>query len=470
MTVSDRAFGLVIVGGGPAGLAPLLAAHKAGHLEALLSSGVAVIETGDHLGSGSIGNYVINSDSGGRTFVDCLDSIHPTALTALQSHPLTRKLAAAGDGPVALADAGRFLDLVGDALGHMIQCHPPSAVLTRHKALSARQIQHGWRVEVRDLVTGGTRWITARQLIVASGAHQPQQRMARERIGTHSLAERCGDRLLQSGEVLTAEGLARVDRRLAGKAEPRVAVIGGSTSAAAVAHALLNRLPNVTFGEAGITLLHRRPLRIYYPDRRSALAEAYSEWTEADVCQISGRVYRFAGFRLDSRELIMQARGIGGRPAEPRLRLHHLRDDDDAAADIIDAADIVVAALGYRPRGLPLHDQTGAPIALFAHTGPQAPMVDGDCRVLDARGTPLPNLFGIGLAAGFVPRGRLGGEASFRGQANGLWLWQHDVGTLIVEAVLEAASPAPPDRDLALPAAESLFTIQPHLSAPIAYG
>ncbi len=62
--------------------------------------------------------------------------------------------------------------------------------------------------------------------------------------------------------------------------------------------------------------------------------------------------------------------------------------------------------------------------------------MDNDCRVLDAGGNPLPHLFAIGLAAGFVPHGKLGGEPSFRGQANGLWLWQSDVGGLIVDAIL----------------------------------
>jgi hypothetical protein len=79
-------------------------------------------------------------------------------------------------------------------------------------------------------------------------------------------------------------------------------------------------------------------------------------------------------------------------------------------------------------------------VPLQAETSPQAPLVDGRCRVLDAGGSPLPHLFAIGLAAGFVPQGRLGGEPSFRGQANGLWLWQSDVGGLIVDAIL---SPCP---------------------------
>ena len=49
----------------------------------------------------------------------------------------------------------------------------------------------------------------------------------------------------------------------------------------------------------------------------------------------------------------------------------------------------------------------------------------------------MPGAFGIGLAAGFVPWGRLGGEPSFRGKANGLWLWQNDVGQMIVDQVLD---------------------------------
>jgi hypothetical protein len=114
----------------------------------------------------------------------------------------------------------------------------------------------------------------------------------------------------------------------------------------------------------------------------------------------------------------MQVRGLGGRPAEPRLHLHRLTRDAGAAKAIIDEADIVVAALGYRPRSLPIVRRDGAPLQLFASTGPQKPLVDKQCRVLDADGRPIPGLFGIGLAAGYVPSGPLGGEVSFRGQAN----------------------------------------------------
>ena len=320
----------------------------------------------------------------------------------------------------------------------MVRRHPNCDVLTGHLAIAAQQSAGLWRVRVRDVETGDERTLLARHVVLATGAHQPPERLALEQIAGVSLTERCAGRLLQSGDVLVAGGFERVSSLLAGKENPRVAIVGGSTSAAAVARALLHGLPSIAFRTASVTLLHRRELRVYYPDVQTALAEGYTDWTEDDICPISGKLYRFAGFRLESRELVMQALGVGGRPPEPRLRMHRLQQDDAEALRIIDEADIVVAALGYRPHGLPLRDIDGHPIDLLAHSGPQTPLVDAECRVVDKHGTPVPGVFGIGLAAGFVPRGALGGEPSFRGQANGLWLWQHDVGSLIVDGVLRS--------------------------------
>ena len=194
-------------------------------------------------------------------------------------------------------------------------------------------------------------------------------------------------------------------------------------------------MPEVQFDPGAVSLLHRRELRIYYPTVEAALADGYTEFGPDDICPISGRVFRLGGFRLDSRELIMRARGIGGRAPEPRLHLHRLGVDDAASLKLLDEADLVIAALGYRPRALPVFDQAGKRVTLQSETSPQARLVDNYCQVLDAGGNPLPNLFAIGLAAGFLPWGKLGGEKSFRGQANGLWLWQSDVGGLIVDAI-----------------------------------
>ena len=437
ITLSFGRTGVVIVGGGPAGLAPLLAAHRRGHLADLLKHGVTVVEQSGSVGEGSIGRWGINSDSTGFTFADCLAGPPDCELAPLRSHPLAQEMLEAGDGTVPLRRAGEFLSLVGEAIYEAIVASPNGRVLKRHTAVSTHRTRTGWLTLVKDIETGRERTVESQNVVLATGASQPADRLQRETVAGVNLVQRCGQRLLQSGDVLSTSGFATITARLGGLGRPpRVAIMGGSTSAAAVAHALLNRLPGVSFGPGGVTILHRRELRIYYPSVHAALADGYTEFGPADICPISGRVFRLGGFRLDSRELIMQARGIGGRPPEPRLQLHRLGVDDAASRALLDNADLVIAALGYRPRALPVFDQAGRPVPLQAESHPQARLVDDRCRVLDQCGNPIARLFAIGLAAGFVPHGKLGGEPSFKGQANGLWLWQSDVGGLIVDAIL----------------------------------
>jgi dTDP-4-amino-4,6-dideoxygalactose transaminase len=404
----------------------------------LLEQGVTVVEQSGAIGEGSIGRWCINSDSTGFTFADCLAGPPNSELAPLRNHPLTREFVEAGDGTMPLRRAGEFLALVGQAMREVITARPNSRVLNHCQALSTRRTASGWLTRVKEADSGRERTIHSRNVVLATGASQPAERLRAEIVAGANLVDRWGEKLLQSSDVLTASGFAAISARLAALSRsPRVAIIGGSTSAAAVAYALLHRMPGARFAPNAVTIAHRRPLRIFYPSVDAALADGYTEFGPDDICPVSGRVFRLAGFRLDSRELIMRARGIGGRPPEPRLQLHRLGLDDAASRSLLDNADLVIAALGYRPRALPVFNQVDHPVPLLAQTSPQAPLVDGSCRVLDALNNPLPGLFAIGLAAGFVPHGKLGGEPSFRGQANGLWLWQSDVGGLIVDAILD---------------------------------
>ena len=81
----------------------------------------------------------------------------------------------------------------------------------------------------------------ARNLVIATGGHQPLDRLVSQTVAGEPLVARVGDRLLQSDEVLKLGGLARVADLLDGKRSPRVTVIGGSTSALTRAVLSMNR-------------------------------------------------------------------------------------------------------------------------------------------------------------------------------------------------------------------------------------
>ncbi len=431
----------LVIGGGPAGTALLTAAAKQGTLRDLAASGLVLVERGAALGAGNLGAYAIRSDTTAETFLSAIRDNPEPALAALVDHPAGLGMARHIGAPGApLTEAGDLLAVTGIRLGALVADHG-GTVLTGHETLSARRTANGlWATTVAD-GEGRTRDLLSRHIVIATGGAMCADAVRAAPFAGSTLGELAGDdaggRLVTADQIMRSGGLEAMQARLADVRAPRIAVVGGSTSAMATVVRLLKADPALALGAGAITLLHRRPLRPFYPSREAALADGFADFTDADICPVSGFVYRLAGFRLESRDLVLRALAIGGRVPDPRLALMQLDQHDAAAARAVIAdADLVIGATGYRPRALPLFDVAGAPIALSCHTPVPGPMVDRHCRVLAADGSVVEGAFGIGLAAGFVPWGRLGGEPSFRGKANGLWLWQNDVGQMIVDQIL----------------------------------
>ena len=434
-TAPDPTVASVIVGGGPAGLAPLIAASNGGFLGSVLAGGVSVIERGAAIGAGEIGRYIVASDSTAATIVDCVQASSSPWLAALRHHPTTRAVAAYGDRAVPLPLVGAFLAAVGTALREVIAQAPGCAVLTHHQAIRTQQMADGrWRTELRR-PDGTASAIVSQLVVLATGGHQPEAHLRRQEAAGVGLMAAHDGKLVPSGEAMTAAGLHDIAHRLDAIGGGEVAIVGSSSSAIASAQEILRLGDRVR----RVTVLHRRPLRVFYPSAAAALADGYDEFGPDDICPKSGFVFRFAGSRLDSRALVMAARGIGGRRPPARLHLHRLTEGPDPAGRaILERADLIVTASGYRPRALTVLDCDGRMIPLFADGPGTRPLVDGACQVLDGSGAVIPGLLGIGLAAGFTNGPEIGGEPSFSGQTNGLWQWHNTIGAIIATRLREA--------------------------------
>lgn len=426
----------VVIGGGPAGTAMLIAASKQGTLAPLVEAGFAIVEKRVRMGAGELGSYAIRSDTTAETFLSAVKNNPYPELAALEQHPAGRLMGRyVAELGAPLVDTAPLLAATADRLRDIVVRHG-GAVLTGHEAQRVQRTVDGrWQTTVGD-PAGATRTLVSRHVVVATGGVQTEDQVATKRVAGAPLGDLAGERLIGSDAVLRLGGVGQVHARLRGIPAPRVAIIGASTSAIAAAVLLLKSQPGFAFGAGAVTLLHRQPLKPFYPTIAAAHADGFHDFDQTDICPVSGFVLRLAGLRLESRELVLRMLSLGGRTPDPRVASHRITGDDDAAARaIIAGADLVIGALGYRPRAVPLLGVDGEPLALAHHAG--RPMVDRHCRILDADDRPVPGAYGIGLSAGFVPWGRLGGEASFRGQANGLWLWQNDVGQMIVDQLLE---------------------------------
>lgn len=459
MTLQQRGgvYRALILGAGPAGTGPLVCALQQGRLGQLLDSPIAIVDRGPHMGRGTIGQYSINSDTLGGTFLECLQGHGAELLAQVADADVTKRIMAGRGGAVPLADVGAFMGILGDALQGEIDRHPLSRFLPHTEARQVRRTTDGsFETDLVERQPGRADapiTIRSETVIFAMGGSQSRARALSAELAPGVTLMPYDDRVMLTNEALSTAGVAQIQARLAGRAAPRVLIVGGSHSALSSAWTMLNSVPGVAFGEGGITILHRERFKIFYPSREAALAEGYADFTDEDFCPVTGRLYRLAGFRLDSRDLVMRVLGMQPGREERRVRLVRLtpsQDDPRAVAALLDQADLIIPAFGYRPNTLPILGPGGRALDLLGDQDGTPPLVDTACRLLDGRGEPIPDMYGIGLASGFKLTGKLGGEPSFTGQTNGLWLYQNGVGELILNELLEAISGSGGGRDGAL--------------------
>lgn len=412
----------VILGGGPAGTGSLVWAARRSLLGEWLDAGIAVIERRQALG-GTVGRFTLNADTLGGTFLECLDGpLCGPVLVELRSDPVALELAKWCGGLPPLELVGRFLERLGAALAAQFASHPASLLLTGARATALHLRADGAvTVEISE-ANGGRRAIRAATAIVALGGYQ----------GT------CWSELMPGmtlepwrGKVISSDALLRrgggfLTRRLLSQAHgtPRAVILGGAHSAFSSAWFLLNRLPGISFGVAGVEILYRSEPRVFFASRAEAVAEEYG-FQEEDVCPATGRVFRLSGLRGDGRATYRRI-----RDAEPEVRATMRGMGGMSHSELrrlLDAADLIVPAFGYRMMTLPVFDASHRTVPLAT----SGPAVGSDSRLLTAGGCALPNVFGIGLGSNFRPWGPMAGEPSFRGQQNSLWLYQNGLGEMI---------------------------------------
>jgi hypothetical protein len=430
-------FHTLVIGAGPAALSLLICAIHRGELSNLVSRGLAIVGSSHEIGSGDLRRYDILSDTRANTFLECLEGETASSLVRVAGSSTAAAVARYRDGPVPLPLAGAFLDEIGSHLERELRRAGTHFSMRCCAEAVGRLADGSWRVRQRR-EDGSVDFLVARNVVLAMGGEQPTGRIAEEAVGGVTLSPDYDGKLVFSGDLLTAGGRDRIVCALSALRNPRVAIVGGSHSAIASAIALLCGQSRVLFSEDSITILHRRPLRVYYPSVKAARADGYTEFNNSDVCTKTGAVFRLAGFRLTAREFVAAELRLGGRKPDPRVRFCNLSTSArEEVVSLLERADLVVAALGYRPRTIPISDESGKGIRLHANGSGARALVDQQCRIMDALCRPIPGLFGIGLSSGFIPSGEMGGEPSFVGQTNGLWLWQNDVGALLLSNLTE---------------------------------
>lgn len=412
-------FGLVFCGGGPAALGPIITAARSGRLGELLDRGIALVEPGP-LGPGGLAHYRIGANSLGGPFLECLDGLPGTGpFAALRDLPETRLLREHADDHPPLSVVAPFLTRLGAVVGALLEAHPRCAVFA-DRAEAVRLTADGVVV-----TTGSGRELGARRAVLATGGRPLGGYADAEVVPGLELAPH-RDKVRHSSSLIDARHTPPAVR---GKA----VVVGGSHSAWSAVDLLLA-------GEADeVTVIHRTGLRLFYDGADAARADGYAFDPELDVCPLNGRVNRYGGLRGRAHELARAALGLpGADPAPVRLLRAGDPQDAEAAHKALAEADVIVMANGFEAALPPLSRADGT--ALTPATGPTGTVVTDRGHLVDTEGAAHPRLVAYGLGAGLAPSADIGGEPSYARRADGVWLYQHDIGEIVLDDLLNEAT------------------------------
>lgn len=444
MTARQRVFSAAILGAGPGGTGPLVCAAQRGRLAKLLDEGIVLADRSGRIGAGELGQFLVNSDSFAGTFLECMDSPDGARFFSVASRAeASRFLLSRRNVHAPLATIGSLLQSLGQDIERRLTEHSRSCLLHSWEAHSIH-LSRSAVISVRGASLSSdtiTKELRAQAVVLALGGHQPWDMVEGIELVPDLWLQDFAPKILLTGRVLTPSGLSEVWRRIRASGSRRIVIVGGSHSAFSVAWALLHPPSEqvtdaISFQDGDISILHRSRIRVFYPSQQEATLEGYTDFTAQDICPLTGRIHRLGGLRGDGRALYQHVVRLGNQPAEGRVRVLPLASFQDRQSELrrqLDDAALVIPALGYRPRCIPIYGVHGERLRLAAELG--GPLVDQRCRVMDHHGCPIPGVLGVGLASGFLPSGSMGGEPSFHGQANGVWLYQNDIGELILDQI-----------------------------------
>ena len=387
---------LAIIGGGPAGCSLLTNYALNDEYEELLDSGVAIFDSSQHLGGGSLCNYSnLRSNSHGCAFFD--------AITALDIQTHDKSLNIANEIP--MEDMKKLQVAIGSWHQQRLSQHPMSRSISNTTVLDITEMSNGMysiRYSTKknsDAKDCTVRNVLANNVCICTGGipYIPEW-----------VLQSCDAKRLELAlDYFTGKNL-----ELKG---PRIAVVGFSHSAFSIGHLLQNRHPSSVITYIKQPSSTRTQPLIYFPSTEAANQNNY-DYENADVDPETGRVHRFGGLRGDARTFA-------------------LTKDSYQTSNVLNPDDYnhIIVACGFRMKTIPMFDRNGVELCPDAEWSGTS--VDSDGRLFSDH-----QIYAFGLGAGLHPNQETGGEPGCTRRADGIWLYQYTVGSIIRNSIKQRAT------------------------------
>jgi len=386
---------VAVIGGGPAGCGLLTNYAINGEYKELLDQGVAIFDSSPHLGGGSLQDYAsLRSNSHGCAFFDAIDEL------GIASH--NKELNVQNEIP--MVDMYRLQVTIGSWHEANLARHSISRLMTNTTVLKVTEGTNGvycihYSRENADKSDRIIHKLYANNVCICAGGIPATPSWVTEQVDPTKL-EFANEYFTEGGRKPDGE---------------KIAIIGFSHSAFSLGHLFHKFCPSAEITYIKRPSSTRMQPRIYFPSTDGADEHDY-DYTDADICPETKRVHRFGGVRGDGRTYAL---------SKVSYQSSNILNPEDY--------DHIIVSCGFKLNPIPIFDRTGTEIQ---------PVVLENGTKVDARGLLFPNhrIYAFGLGAGLDPSEDTGGEPGCTRRADGIWLYQYTVGSIIRNAIKQRST------------------------------
>ena len=188
-----------------------------------------------------------------------------------------------------------------------------------------------------------------------------------------------------------------------------------------------------------ITILHRSPVRVFYPTKREAEMAEYRNYKQTNR---HGQIHAFAGLRGDAKSFFNDVvRGL-----EPRVRLCLLNAGGSRRLlnYCFDDAHVIVWATGYKSHMIPVTDESNVKMDLHTAQGQVKVNTEGCVLKNTLHGevsSIIPNLYGNGHGYGLPAIYENGEPDGSKGRADGISVYMNQGASAILRQILGTLNP-----------------------------
>lgn len=390
-------YDIILCGAGPANISLLPDLIQKEDIHRCL-----ILEKSDTLGSGAIGQYRITANSLGGVFLEKFQDKQDELSQYMRTTAEWKYFSERRDQAVELRYVGRYLEHIGTFVQQHKTLYKRFEISTL-STVEEIQLTGDGRYAVRYTVDGQTREALCRKVMVNLGGQV-------NNVALPHLNAINSDAMLKG----------QYDEQIKAGHYQNIAILGSSHSAVSC---LIRLIEQLDF-QGPVQLLVKRDFKLFFDSPQAALAQGYP-FVDADVCQASQRVNRYSGLRYDS---LTFARRIQRGEIHNLTVVNIAADCPETLRKRLESADLAIKCTGFSATPVRLLDIDGSPITLRQDA--HGLIVDHRLNPTTVSDRTLENFHAFGLGAGIKTGGDSGGEESFSGRIDGVWIYQHVVPRL----------------------------------------